>query len=109
MLATSRDSESWRRRAAITSSWEWFSTMAEGRSPSATVLLLRQCLACGREWASSFLDVIRIQGESTPEGARFENAESSGRVQQYRQHRLRSPGTRAGTGVSSIGRGLSIL
>src|SRR5271156_2225574 len=48
MLATSRDSESWRRPAAITSSWEWFSTMAEGRSPSATVLLLRQCLACGR-------------------------------------------------------------
>lgn len=23
--------------------------MAEGRSPSATVLLLRQCLACGRD------------------------------------------------------------
>src|SRR5580693_7236641 len=89
MLATSRDFESWRRPAAITSSWEWFSTMAEGRSPSATVLLLRQCLACGRDsnfrglgaqwirvkasgcdrldkWASSFLDVIRIQGESAP-------------------------------------------
>jgi hypothetical protein len=47
MLATSRDSESWRSRAAITSSWEWFSTMAEGRSLSATVLLLRQCLVCG--------------------------------------------------------------
>jgi hypothetical protein len=40
---------SWRRPAAITSSWEWFSMLAEGRSPSATVLLLRQCLACGRD------------------------------------------------------------
>src|SRR6266436_5884037 len=49
MLVTSRDSESWRRPAAIPSSWEWFSTMAEGRSPSATVLVLRQCLACGRD------------------------------------------------------------
>src|SRR5580700_767791 len=49
MLATSWDSESWRRPAAITSSWEWFSTMAEGRSPSGTGLLLRQCLACGRD------------------------------------------------------------
>ena len=61
--------------------------MAEVRSPSTAVLLLRQCLACGRDsnfrglrgqsmkvqasgcdrldkWASSFLDVIRIQGES---------------------------------------------
>src|ERR1700687_4746731 len=53
MLATSRDSESWRRPAAITSSWEWFSSMAEGRSPSATVLLLRQCLACGRDFEFS--------------------------------------------------------
>src|SRR5271154_4141437 len=52
MLATSRDSESWRRPAAVTSSWEWFSTMAEGRSPSATVLWLRQYLAFGRN--SSF-------------------------------------------------------
>ena len=41
--------KSWRRPAAITSSWEWFSTMAEDRSPSATVLWLRQCLACGSD------------------------------------------------------------
>src|SRR5579864_6170760 len=49
MLATSRDSESWRRPAAITSSWEWSSTMAEGRSPSVNVLWQRQCLAYGRD------------------------------------------------------------
>src|ERR1700735_1561307 len=59
MLATSRDSESWRRRAAIASSWEWFSTMAEGRSPSATVLLLRQCLVCGLD---SIFAVFRRRG-----------------------------------------------
>src|ERR1700733_4491585 len=49
MLVTLRDCESWRRPAAITSSWEWFFTMAEGRSPSPTVLSLRQCLACGSD------------------------------------------------------------
>src|SRR6266851_3381167 len=49
MLVTSRDSESWRRPAPITSSWGWFSTIAEDRSPSATVLWLRQWLGCGRD------------------------------------------------------------
>ena len=37
----------WRTLAAMTSNWEWFSTIAEERFPSATVLLLRQSLVCG--------------------------------------------------------------
>jgi hypothetical protein len=68
MLVTSRDSESWRRPAAITSSLEWFSTIAERLSPSAERLV---AAPISRLWGCLDFRDLRAQDEGA---IRSENA-----------------------------------